>query len=301
MMESIPVSVVIPARNRVSLIKASVTSVLDQSCPAQEVIVVDDCSTDGTADVVMQLPGVRVIRHAQPMGAQAARNTGILAARNEWIAFNDSDDFWLPNKLEIQHQRLTALRGSADVVLHSAGICVDNHSGIASPLNIPAIEGDCYAKLLTRPGPMFQGMVVHRSKLQQIGFLDTHCPSYQEWDTAIRLARCAKYSFIGQPLFCWHRHGEGSISDDRNRDFSGYCYVTSKHKAEIERILGPSGWRAVRGRALARGLGLRCFEDVCEYVGASPLLTVETIAVMLAKHEIGGRWPAALIRILGTL
>lgn len=276
-------------------------SVLAQSHPAQEVIVVDDCSTDGTADIAARLRGITVIRHPQPLGAQAARNTGILAAKHEWIAFNDSDDTWLKNKLDAQRQRLASLDGSTDFVQYTAGTRIDVDSGATSPLNIPRTEGDCYARLLSRPGPMFQGLLVHRSKLRQIGPLDVHCPSYQEWDTAIRLASCAKFSFIDQPLFRWHRHGEGSISDDRSRDFSGYCYVISKHKQEIKRMLGSRGWRTVRASALARGLRLGCFEDVRRNTGTPSELMVEDVANMFAKYKIGGRWVAALVRALGTL
>ena len=294
-------SVVIPARNRATLIETALASVLAQSHPAQEIIVVDDCSTDGTADIAAQFPGVRVIRHPQPMGAQAARNTGILAATHEWIAFNDSDDTWLEDKLEVQHRRLVDLEGNTDFVLYTAGMRLDVDSGTVTLLNIPRIEGDCYARLLARPGPMFQGLLVHRSKLRQIGLLDTLCPSYQEWDTAIRLASCAKFSYIDQPLFHWHRHGEGSISDDRGRDFSGYCYVTSKHRAEIERVLGPRGWRSVRANALARGLRLGCFEDVRRSIATPRGLLIETVTAVLARHKVGGRWAAAFVRALGTL
>jgi glycosyltransferase involved in cell wall biosynthesis len=301
MRASIPISVVIPARNRASLIETALASVLAQSHPAQEIIVVDDCSTDGTADIAAQISGVKVIRHTQPVGAQAARNTGILAATHEWIAFNDSDDTWLEDKLREQHRRLVDLDGNVDFVLHTAGVRVDVDSGTVASLNIPRIEGECYAKLLARPGPMFQGLLVHRSKLRQIGLLDTLCPSYQEWDTAIRLASRAKFSFIDRPLFRWHRHGKGSISDDRDRDFSGYFYVTSKHRTEIERVLGPKGWRTVRANTLARGLRLGCFEELRRSPVASRALLVETAAAILARHEIGGRWAAAFVRVLGVL
>lgn len=299
MRASIPISVVIPARNRVSLIETALASVLAQSHPAQEIIVVDDCSTDGTADIAAQLPGVTVIRHPRPAGAQAARNTGILASTNEWIAFNDSDDTWLADKLEVQHHRLVELKGNAGFVLHTAGMRVDVDFGRVMPLHIPHIEGDCYATLLARPGPMFQGLLVHRSKLRQIGLLDTLCPSYQEWDTAIRLASCTKFSFIDRPLFLWHRHGEGSISDNRGRDFLGYCYVTLKHRAEIERVLGMKGWHTARANALARGLRLGCFEDVLMSATAPQELLIETVAALLARHKIGGRWAAAFMRFLG--
>src|SRR3990170_4524560 len=98
------VSVVVPAFNRAQTVPAAVRSVLRQQYDPLEVIVVDDGSADGTAEAARAGgdPRVRVIANARAKGAQGARNSGILAARGEWIAFNDSDDEWLPGKLAMQ-------------------------------------------------------------------------------------------------------------------------------------------------------------------------------------------------------
>ena len=105
-----PVSVVLPAYNRAGAIRGAVESVLRQSFTNFELIVVDDCSTDATAAEVAEIadPRVRLIRHAENRGASAARNTGIREARGPWVAFQDSDDEWLPLKLEKQMARLMA-------------------------------------------------------------------------------------------------------------------------------------------------------------------------------------------------
>jgi len=95
------VTAVIPAYNAERFISCALNSVLAQTCEIAEIIVVDDGSTDGTADIAAWFPRTRVIR--RPNGGQAAaRNTGIRAASGEWIAFLDHDDIWLPRKTEIQ-------------------------------------------------------------------------------------------------------------------------------------------------------------------------------------------------------
>ncbi len=98
------VSVVIPVYNRAKTVLRAIASVLAQSHPVLEVVVVDDGSDDGTAAVVEALadPRVRVIRHPANRGAASARNTGIKAARGDLIALLDSDDQWMPRKLEKQ-------------------------------------------------------------------------------------------------------------------------------------------------------------------------------------------------------
>ncbi|MCD6393162.1 MAG: glycosyltransferase family 2 protein [Planctomycetes bacterium] len=103
---SITVSVVIPAYNAGEYLGRALDSVLAQTRPAEEIIVVDDGSTDNTADVAQGYGDkVRFIRQ-ENTGASVARNTGIEAATSEWIAFLDADDEWLPQKLKLQTEHL---------------------------------------------------------------------------------------------------------------------------------------------------------------------------------------------------
>src|SRR5271157_1697012 len=105
------ISVVIPAFNRQDTISYCLDSVLSQTYQNFEVIVVDDCSMDSTASIVRSHsdPRVRCVVLDKRSGAQAARNRGILDARSDWIAFHDSDDEWLPDKLEKQVSVLSDL------------------------------------------------------------------------------------------------------------------------------------------------------------------------------------------------
>ena len=96
------VSVVIPTYNRSALITRALDSVLAQTVKPHEILVVDDGSTDDTASLVRKhYPAVQLIRQKNT-GVSAARNAGITAATGEWVALLDSDDAWLPRKLERQ-------------------------------------------------------------------------------------------------------------------------------------------------------------------------------------------------------
>jgi glycosyltransferase involved in cell wall biosynthesis len=107
------VSVVIPVYNRFELLRYSVESVLRQTVPVSEVILVDDGSFDGTSELLPRYidentawrERVRYF-HQKNQGAAAARNLGIAQAKGEWLAFNDNDDLWLPQKLEWQFRAL---------------------------------------------------------------------------------------------------------------------------------------------------------------------------------------------------
>ncbi|MCH8549887.1 MAG: glycosyltransferase family 2 protein [Balneolaceae bacterium] len=97
------ISVIIPTYNRRELVTRAIDSALNQTLKPAEVIVVDDGSTDGTAEMLESRYGERIVLITQQnRGVSAARNRGISKAKGEWIAFLDSDDEWLPKKLELQ-------------------------------------------------------------------------------------------------------------------------------------------------------------------------------------------------------
>ncbi|MGK2964547.1 MAG: glycosyltransferase family 2 protein [Tepidiformaceae bacterium] len=105
------ISVIVPAYNGERFLRDALESVFAQTLRPDEVIVVDDGSTDGTASVAQAFPGVRLIQQAN-RGLPGARNTGIAAARGPWIALLDADDIWVPKKLE--RQAAVAADGARD-------------------------------------------------------------------------------------------------------------------------------------------------------------------------------------------
>src|SRR5262245_45342203 len=104
------VSVIIPTHNRADFLRGALSSVLNQTYQNFEIIVVNDASTDDTAKVVAAFEDerIRFIRHDTNKGGSAARNTGILASKCDYIAFLDDDDEWLPDKLRKQMEILLA-------------------------------------------------------------------------------------------------------------------------------------------------------------------------------------------------
>lgn len=232
------VSVIIPTFNRASLLERAVTSVQKQSPLVFEIIIVDDNSSDQTEQVVERLAAgdsrIQYIRHEHNRGAQAARNTGIEAASGGWIAFLDSDDEWLPGKLEKQ---LELAKETGVAVIHSECYVV-REGCVTELLGIPPYSGNIYAALLANPGPMFQGMLIKRKALFDIGLLDENVPSFQEWDTAIRLAEHNSFGFVPEPLFVYHCHGGETISKDMKRHAKGYVYIVEKYAIDILNVAG---------------------------------------------------------------
>ncbi len=231
------VSVIIPAHNRAASIASAIESVRSQSFGALEIVVVDDGSDDRTPEIARAIaehePRLRVLSHPENRGAQAARNTGIRAARGEWIAFLDSDDVYYRESIEL---RLDAARRADLQVVHSACDAVGPDG--KTPFPVPPVQGNVYRSLLTAPAPMFQGLIVKRDLLHRIGLLDEAVPAYQEWDTSIRLAAIASFGFVETPTFLYDLRTRGAISRDSRRAADGYEHVVSAHWGEVLRVAG---------------------------------------------------------------
>jgi len=229
------VTVVIPAFNRENTIQRCLRSVLAQTTSPSEILVIDDGSIDQTAAKADEItdPRIRVIRSTTNLGAQVARNIGIRAASSEWLVFLDSDDEWLPTFLGSYLQR--AQESGCDVV-YGSGVRKTEYESIV--MDISDLENDGYRKVLKKPGPMFGGLMVKRSLLLEIGCLDEAVPAYQEWDTAIRLARVTAFAYQRDPLFVYHIHDGVRISSNLRRDAEGAEYILLKHGEDMFRVAG---------------------------------------------------------------
>lgn len=239
------ITVVIPAFNRQHTISYCLDSVLLQTYQNLEVIVVDDCSSDGTVSLVNSYPDARVrcIVLEKKTGAQGARNRGIREAKSDWIAFHDSDDEWLPYKLEKQVRVLADADYSPWNFLYSNAYCLDKARGDKRVITLPVVEGDNqYSTLLQAPAPLFPTMLVSKKALEKIGYLDEQVPSFQEWDTSIRLAKYCRVRHLKEPLMIYHIGSGDSISGNRAKKVEGWHYIMTKYENDTRTLCGEKAW-----------------------------------------------------------
>jgi glycosyltransferase involved in cell wall biosynthesis len=233
------VSIIIPVYNREKTLKRAVESALTQTFQNIEVIVVDDRSEDGTVDSAQELvrldARVSLIRHATNQGAQAARNSGARVAKGGWLTFFDSDDWMLPTSIET---RLNVARDQRVKIVHSDALVLRPKQDLAL-FGVPPLSGFIYEALLRAPGPMFQGMIVSVDAFREVGALDEGVVAYQEWDTAIRLAKRYAFGFVSEPTFVYDCTGDDTISKNVLTGASGYEYIVNKHLPEILLHAGP--------------------------------------------------------------
>lgn len=263
------ISVVIPAYNRARTIGYCLDSVLSQSYPPTEIIVVDDSSTDETVDIVRNYNSLKILCVVleKKSGAQAARNRGIWEAKGDWIAFQDSDDEWLPDKLEKQLAALVQVNFNPMTVVHGDCFVFNQNKNESYVWNLPLVHGtDVFTKLLESPGPVFPSLLTSKIALEKIGFLDEQVPSYQEWDTAIRLARECEFIHIREPLFTYHQHQWETISKDKRRDIEGYQYIINKFNDDIIALCGEGVWCKHQRIQMFRCIDFRMWQDAERYL-----------------------------------
>lgn len=235
------ISVIIPAYNRAGIIRDAITSVLTQSVTPYEIVIVDDCSTDNTSKIIdaINAPNIRYIKLNKQSGAQVARNIGINAAKGDWIAFNDSDDEWLPTKLEKQIESLKDVDYNIWTVLHSNFYIATENSKTLDLADYSDFNGvNVHAKLLEKRGTTFPSLLTSKAALKKINFLDENVLSFQEWDTSIALSKFCRFIYSHEPLFIYNQFYSDSISKDTANYIKGYQYIINKNRNDIVEICG---------------------------------------------------------------
>lgn len=222
------VTVVIPAYNRAATIKRAIDSVLNQTYPDIHIIVVDDGSSDGTQQIVEQYApkGVRLICHEKNKGACAARNTGVKAADTEYLAFLDSDDEWLPEKVEKQMEYLHET--DSDIVFCSV-LRVDKSRSVLYPAEEKI--GDLHTQFL-RGNFISTGMLLGKIECFKAELFDEALPRLQDWDLAIRLSKKYKMSHIPIPLAKYYLQ-EDSISTNHEKLKVAAKHILDKYRKEF--------------------------------------------------------------------
>lgn len=199
------VSVVVPVFNGAATLGRALGSVLAQSLQDLEVLVVDDGSSDSSLAVAERVgdPRVRCIRHDRNRGAAAARNTGILAARGRYVAFIDSDDQWLPDKLARQCSYLS--EAAAGVTAVCTGFVLQRHDTASGHVRIPRARHGWAREMLdvcaVAPGTT---LMIERRLFDEIGLICTDLVRFEDWDWLLRFLARYDLVVVPEPLAVVH-------------------------------------------------------------------------------------------------
>ena len=205
------ISVIIPTYNREDFISETIQSVLDQTYKDFEIIVVDDGSKDNTKSFLEKFGSKIKLIEQKNQERAASRNNGVKASCGEYLAFVDSDDVWISNKLEKQ---LEILENNKETILTYGKSFRINQA--SKPLKVAqrqlaGYSGNVFEKLLFRNFIVSATPMVRREYFERTSGFETKYVPYEDWELWVRLSLLGKFFFVNKPLAYYRIHPEQSL------------------------------------------------------------------------------------------
>ncbi len=280
--QAVDVSVVIPVFNRFDALTDAVASVLAQTRLPKEIVIVDDGSTDGVSQITLSHADVsiRQIRLQTNSGAQVARNTGVLAAQGEWIAFLDADDLWEPEKLARQLECIEGCGGRVDAVATNIFMRRPGQPDVVINPRCPRFDANLSLDLMIEDMALqTSSLMIKRAVLLQHPF-DTELRRHQDWDLVLRLTSAGcRWGYLHEPLSVY-------CSDLDPRRIS-----ESKHRVEATKFWLKKQSAMVDPRAAAYYFSRNCLgsairENVTDGLGFWLVLATRSVPAFI--HALMG-------------
>ena len=233
------ISVYITSYNKIQYINEAINSVLDQSRSADEIIIVDDGSKDGSREIISgyasRYPGkIKVIFNEKNLGISKTRNIAISNCTGEIITFVDADDYFFPMKIETE---LELLRKTQYDCIYSNLIFVDefsNENGCFADKEDHPVEGDLFIENFTRSfhvnsGSNFHNEMFYKNNAIKIGLYDENFLRHEDKDLRKRFEKKFKIHRIKMPLYRYRRHENNITNDEKVMDYH-LKKLKKKHK-----------------------------------------------------------------------
>ena len=209
------VSVVIPTYNRYTLLKRAINSLLTQTHPVDEIIVIDDGSTDNTKQITKDFPNIIYIYQSN-RGVSAARNVGIQRAKNEWIAFLDSDDEWHQEKLQKQ---VAFHQNNPDILMsYTAEKWVRDGKVVKIPKKYRKIGLDAFVENLSYCNIAPSSVLLHKKLLDRVGLFDENLEVCEDYDLWLRISSENKVGLLSEQLITKYAGHDEQLGFRKNMD-----------------------------------------------------------------------------------
>lgn len=230
------ISIIIPTYNRRYLLKIVLDSIYAQSEKDYEVIIVDDGSNDGTDEFIRVYPDVKYTKVLNG-GVSKARNTGLRMAKGKFVAFFDSDDYWDPDKLELQ---LEEFKKNPDLVMVYTNFRnIDDQNKVIRdpviniPTNIVSIDSSLKEIIEGTLACFTSTVMIRRSIFDKIGYFDEHYSIAEDFDLWIRVALIGRVCFIVRPTISLRLHQNHLSRSLRSEVWKPFISVIQKHASEL--------------------------------------------------------------------
>ena len=209
------ISVIIPTYNRYELLKRAIQSILNQTYSVDEIMVIDDGSTDNTKDIQKDFPEIIYI-YQENQGVSCARNIGIQRAKNEWIAFLDSDDEWHPEKLQKQ---VAFHQNNPDILMsYTAEKWVRDGKVVKIPKKYKKIGKDAFIENLSYCNIAPSSVIIHNSLIKKIGFFDESLEVCEDYDLWLRISSENEVGLLNEQLITKYAGHDKQLGFRKNMD-----------------------------------------------------------------------------------
>jgi len=230
------VSIVIPTYNHAAFLRRAIQSVIDQTYKNWEILIVDNHSTDNTDEIIasFQHPAIKAYKINNNGVIAASRNKGLTLATGEYIAFLDSDDWWLPKKLEVS---IMHLEKGNDVVYHDLWEVKSDDQTKRHKLSSRKLKRPVFKDLLIKGNALYNSSVVLKSHILKTGSLldeNKEIIASEDYDFWIRLAFITDRFFKIPDVLGFYWRGETNISRQRNFSIAGRI-ILKKHEPVINK------------------------------------------------------------------
>jgi glycosyltransferase involved in cell wall biosynthesis len=230
------VSIITPTYNREQLLGRAIQSILNQTYQDFELIIVDDGSTDNTERLVKSFNSekVRYIRQRENKGPAVARNTGLRSAKGNYIAFQDSDDEWLPEKLEKQVRVFETAPPEVGVVYTSYYKARKNGKRARPYASLVPQEGDVFSHLLKGRVVLPSTAVIKRECFERAGLFDERLLPIEDSELFMRFSRDYHFKCINEPLVLYSPQSD-SISKNTGARLKPYKLILERYLEDIKK------------------------------------------------------------------
>ena len=260
------VSIIIPTYNRAGVITDSIQSILNQTYTEYELLIIDDGSTDNTEEIVNALAStsaagerIRYIKLPENRGVAAARNEGIRQATYDYIAFQDSDDYWMPDKLEKQMVYFDSISSGSDSGDASNSGASSNSGAHSSDIRMTALlycpyeckkqdgntifvpdtgiplsqkQGNIYEYMLRRNTIGTPCVILRRECLDKVGLFNENLHCLEDWDFFLRISKHYDIAFQDEPLVKVNLSTDG-VSHNISGYYEARCHMLALHKEAL--------------------------------------------------------------------
>jgi glycosyltransferase involved in cell wall biosynthesis len=286
------ISVVVPTRDRRRLLQLALFSVLRQRDVDIEVIVVDDASTDDSAEMVSRLADhrVRLIRQAVSHGVSTTRNRGIEEAGGAWVAFLDDDDLWAPEKLARQLEVATR---EGRTWVYAGDVNVDDDLSVLSALRPPTPAQVMEA--LPRYNPVPTGasnVMVRADALAEAGPFDPDLRRTEDWDMWIRLSKTGPPACVPSPLVAYRFHAD-NIATETSAIVEEPVLLAARYGIPVDRA---ATHRRAAWVSLRAGHRIRAIRHYARAVAMGDVNSVARAALALVHPAAGSDRVFGLLR-----